>query len=519
MENKLKDLILKAAGELYGQAIEPVLTRPDEQFGDYATNVSLQLAGKIDKNPKEIAEAIAAELTEQNIEATVAGPGFINIRIGDDVLFDHSGSLPDRTHEDKTVLLEYSCPNAFKELHTGHLYQTIIGDAMARVYENAGAKVFRVSFGGDVGLHVAKCMWGILEALGGENYNKLSVVTDHAKWIAEAYVCGSKAYEENEQAKTRIEQLNKKIYELHANSDKTSSFAQIYFTCRQWSYDYFEAFYDQIGVQQFDKYYPESETIQPGLELVRQHLGPVFTSSDGAVILDESRSKLHTRVFITKAGLPTYETKDLGVILLESNEFPYDKRILMTGNEQLEYMKVIFAAMSLIDPELGAKQEHRPNGTVRFGDGSKMSSRLGNVSRAMEVVEVVEKAVQAPNESLRRDIALGAIKYSFLKNRVGGDIAFDLEQSISMEGNSGPYLQYALVRARSILAKLDKATQPVSVKELDQYERSLARKLSMYLVCTLKLLKRRCRTIRRTILQIIYMSLPKSLIDSMKAAM
>jgi len=309
----------------------------------------------------------------------------------------------------------------------------------------------------------------------------LAAVNDHAKWVAAAYVAGSKAYEEDEQAKTEIEELNKRIYQMHANGDQSSPFAQIYFTCRQWSYDYFEEFYDQIGVRQFDKYYPESETIKPGMELVKQYTSTVFTQSDGAVVLDESKTKLHTRVFITKTGLPTYETKDIGVIVLESKDFPYDKRIVMTGNEQAEYMRVIFAGLNLIDAELGAKQEHRPNGTVRFGDGTKMSSRLGNVSRAVDVVGAVEKAVEASSETLRRDITLGAIKYSFLKNHVGSDIAFDLEQSISTEGNSGPYLQYALVRAKSILAKNQKPKTKNQIPEsLDSFERTLARQLSIY---------------------------------------
>jgi arginyl-tRNA synthetase len=218
----------------------------------------------------------------------------------------------------------------------------------------------------------------------------------------------------------------------------------------------------------------------PGLELVQGHLGDVFKESDGAIILPEEVSGLHTRVFVNSQGLPMYEAKDLGVIQLEARDFEYEKRIIMTGNDQSEYMKVVFAALNLIDPELGSKQTNAVNGTVRFGDGKKMSSRLGNVARAVDVVKVASDAVQAEDTTTKQQIALGALKYSLLKNRIGGDIAFDLDQSVSLEGNSGPYLQYAAVRAGSILAKGANISQVTEISKLDEYERALAWQLAQY---------------------------------------
>lgn len=483
MQEKIISALQAIAKDLFSVDVEPVLTRPDEQFGDFATNIAMQITKQAGKPPREVAEAIVAKLADVEgvARATIAGPGFINIRITDALLLEalqHQGS---HQHAGLKVLLEYSCPNAFKELHTGHLYQTLIGDAMGRIYEASGAKVHRTSFGGDVGLHAAKCMWGILQVLGGENPDKLQEVTEHAAWISAAYVAGSKAYEEGETAKAEIEGLNKQIYALHDVGDTTSPFAHIYFTCRQWSYDYFNSFYATIEAKPFDQYYPESVTAKPGLKLVNDYRGKVFTDSDGAVVLDESKTGLHTRVFITSAGLPTYETKDLGVISLETEQFPYDRRVIITGNDQSEYMKVVFAALALINPELAARQRHVANGTVRFGDGTKMSSRLGNVTRAVDVIDTVMSAVSNEDPELRRIVALGAVKYSLLKNRVGGDIAFDLEQSISTEGNSGPYLQYALVRAKSILAK---STQPLAltnaITDLDAGERQLVAYLDRY---------------------------------------
>ncbi len=481
MLERLTDITANAINELYGQAVEPVFTRTAEEHGDFATNVAMKLAGSLSKNPREIAESVAEILRNNSdiADASVAGPGFINVRIADRLLIENLGVTSTIGSEPSTVLLEYSCPNAFKELHTGHLYQTLVGDAMARVYEAVGDKVVRTSFGGDVGLHAAKCMWGILHALGGEKPENLDEISERANWIAKAYVHGSKVYEEDETAKAEIDELNKRIYAMFGSGDTESAFAKIFFICRQWSYEYFDEFYNSIGAHTFDRYYPESETIEPGLGLVNAHRGTVFTESDGAVVLDESKTGLHTRVFITSQGLPTYETKDLGVIQLESQEFPYDKRVILTGNDQSQYMQVVFAAVKLIDSDLASKQNHVANGTVRFGDGKKMSSRLGNVSRAVDVIDGVENSVEAKNPELKRAIALGAVKYSLLKNRVGGDIAFDLEQSISTEGNSGPYLQYALVRAKSILRNAGDL-EDTTINELDAEERKLVVKLSAY---------------------------------------
>lgn len=382
-------------------------------------------------------------------------------------------------------MVEYSCPNAFKELHTGHLYNTIAGDVLARLIEHAGATVHRTSFGGDVGLHVGKCMWGILQKLGGEHLDKLADVPasplERANWMSECYVAGSSAYEEDESAKQEIVAINQAVYQLHATGDHESAFAKIYWGCRQWSFDYFKAFYELIAVDNM-RYYPESETTDRGLETVKDQLAKgVLEESDGAVVFrgDESKN-LHTRVFVTSKGLPTYETKDVGVILAEQEDYSFDHRVLITGNDQVEYMRVVFAAMDAFFPGTAAKMTHLTNGTVRFGDGKKMSSRLGNVSRAVDVVAVVEEQVKKilENQDLLQDVTLGAIKYEFLRYRLGGDVAFDVNESVSIQGNSGPYLQYAHARARSILSKADSEGMPDG--ELQAGERNLVRKIGEY---------------------------------------
>ena len=472
---------------LYSVEVDVRLDRPDAQFGDYATNVALQLAKAVGKNPREIATEVADTLRETGdyAKVEVAGPGFINITLEPGALLGAIREEPRPVNAGRNIVLEYSCPNAFKELHTGHLYQTIFGDILARLLLVSGARVSRTSFGGDVGLHVAKCLWGMRETLGGEHPEKLAEIDSDAfarsRWISGCYVAGAKAYEESEAAKAEIDELNKTIYGFHSVEDHESPLASIYWETRQWSFDYFDAFYKTIDVAPL-RYYPESTTAPTGLEVVREQLAKGnLKESDGAVVFEGDESKhLHTRVFITSKGLPTYETKDIGVIWQEKADYNFDHRYLITGNDQTEYMRVVFAAAETFRPELAGTMTHLANGTVKFADGKKMSSRLGNVTRAIDVIDIVREKVKelVDDESLVEPVTLGAIKYVFAKYRLGGDIAFSVEETVSLQGNSGPYLQYAHARARRILEKTAaEFAYPTDVRDED---RALVRKLGEY---------------------------------------
>lgn len=473
--------------DLFGIDANITLTRPDEQFGDYATNVAMQLAKQLGQNPRDVAAKISEKLMETgDYEAVdVAGPGFINLTLKPAGLLALVRKEPTPVYAGQNIVFEYSCPNAFKELHTGHLYQTIVCDSISHLFLLGGARLQRTSFGGDVGLHVAKCLWGMRQELGGEEPGKLEEIDkdafQRARWISLCYVAGAKAYEESEVDKQEIDELNKTIYGFHDNNDHESALAQIYWTTRQWSYDYFDAFYDLIKVAPL-RYYPESETAPVGLAVVREQLAAgKLKESDGAVVFEGDETKhLHTRVFITSKGLPTYETKDIGVIWKEKEDYNFDRRYVVTGNDQKDYMRVVLAAAETFRPELAGTMTHFTNGTVRFADGSKMSSRLGNVARGIDVVDAVREKVEqlVEDTSLVDDVVLGAIKYAFARYKMGGDIAFNLDETVSLQGNSGPYLQYAHARARRILGKIE-GTHGMAAN-IRPEDRALVRKLGEY---------------------------------------
>ncbi len=208
----------------------------------------------------------------------------------------------------------------------------------------------------------------------------------------------------------------------------------------------------------------------------------IFVESEGAVVYRGEQQGLHTRVFVTKTGLPTYETKDLGVIYKEFEDYHFSKRILITGRDQTEYMRVVFAAAEHVMPETKNKMLHITNGIIKFASGEKMSSRLGNVTTANDVFETVYANTPSESpESTRTSIALSAIKYSLLKQRLGSDVAFDIENSVSLLGNSGPYLQYALVRAYSILEKAHyTVAEDFEISSLESGERRLVHQLAKF---------------------------------------
>ena len=266
---------------------------PEGVGADYASNVAMRLAGILRRKPMEIAGELETELLKAtfgskkgSIAVTVQAPGFLNFNLPDEYFLgkmveirgDFEKNISWGEYLGKTVICEFSDPNPFKILHVGHLYTSVVGDAISRLFEVAGAKVVRANFGGDVGLHVGKTLWALV------NDKKLDIEKLTIEEIAEHYVQGSRAYEENEVARGEIVKLNKEIFEIVKKGKRDSALAELYWRGRELSYKYFEQFYDSIGVK-FDKYYPESTVAERGLTEVKKGLAEgVYERSDGAVV-------------------------------------------------------------------------------------------------------------------------------------------------------------------------------------------------------------------------------------------
>ena len=486
MKQELTAALKTAVQELFHVESDPILTRPEAQYGDYSSNVAMQLAGKLGKPPREIATMLAERVRETHgsvlAEVSVAGAGFLNMHLTDTALLHMVAGAREASFAGKTIVIEYSDPNPFKPLHAGHLYTTLVGDTISRLLESAGARVVRVNYGGDVGRHVARSMWAILQKLGGEHPEKLTEIAeaDRPTWLGERYVEGTHADEEEAGAKDEIVAINKRVYALHETDDHDSPFARIYWTCRQWSYDYFETLYTQLQVKPFDRYVPESTVTPLALKTIEQQLeAGVYQRMNGAVVFVGEPHGLHTRVFINSAGLPTYEAKDVGLSLMKWQDYHFDQSIIITANEQAQYMQVVIKSIEQFAPEPAKRTKHLTHGVVKLLGGVKMSSRRGNVVTALSILDAAREAGAATGTNPSEDTILAAVKYTFAKVRIGGDIVYDPKESIALEGNSGPYLQYAHARARSILRKaVSKSSAGIS--DLDAAETELVQKISGY---------------------------------------
>src|SRR3989344_1719819 len=394
IKENLENLIKSALAELGITAGGIHLEHPvDLKMGDYSTNVAMVEFGKFARavdshvgdiiwakglssqwqNPKELAEKIVEKINLEtgfpNIEKIeVAGAGFINFYLKKDFFVDSVKEVletgekygSNENLKGKKIMVEYTDPNPFKEIHIGHLMSNAIGESISRIIGFQGAQIIRANFQGDVGMHVAKAVYGLLKL--GYDGSKIGE-------LASAYTYGAKDFDEY---KKEITEINKKIYDRSDEKINT-----LYDTGREASLRYFEVIYKKLGTK-FDEYFFESETANIGKELVEKNIGKVFEESDGAIVFKGENYGLHTRVFINSEGLPTYEAKELALAKIKCDTYRYDQSVIITGNEVNEYFKVLMAAMSQIFPDLCKKTTHIGHGMMRLPEG-KMSSRTGNI--------------------------------------------------------------------------------------------------------------------------------------------
>ena len=465
MKNELVKTLQGVCNDL---GIRPELIKVDYpeilEHGDFSTNIALVSAKEMKMAPQKLAEQIISEFRKEMpdfiADISVAGPGFINFKIKDSAFakeVTYGGPTSVKKKLNGSVIVEYTDPNTFKAFHIGHLMDNAIGESVSRLIAYDGTHVIRLCYPSDIGLHIAKAIWAIQK-------NSKDLPTDGAPiqartdFLGKMYVFGTQAYDADEAAKKEIDSLNGVIY---GKSD--SEINKLYEKGRKWSLDHFELLYEVLGTK-FDEYIYESEVAPVGLEIVNEALKKgIFEKSDGAIVFKGEKYGLHTRVFVNAQGLPTYEAKDMGLNTLKFKRHPDTTlSIIFTASEQNEYFKVIIEALSLIDPNAGSKTMHIGHGMLRFASG-KMSSRTGKVILAEKLLADVRNLVKEKisdrkftseeTEEISDIIAVGAIKFSILRAAIGGDIIFDAGSSVSFEGDSGPYLQYATVRANSVLEK------------------------------------------------------------------
>lgn len=518
----------------------------DLSHGDFTTNIAMRLAKTAQVNPFELAQSIVKHIPTNDLIEKVEAikPGFINIFVKPSALLVACSSQLAASASPQRVCVEYTDPNPFKEFHIGHLYSNTVGESLARLQEAAGHDVYRLCYQGDVGLHVACSVYGMIEmdkSADSRSSQLAALATqplpNRVKRLGKCYAYGATANKENPEASEKIKKLNAQLFQIAQEmwvKDDPNFKPQIdykqfvkeevyphdlvseyYVTGRQWTLDYFDEIYKKLGTQSkksdaqgaFDHYYFESAVAEFGYTTVMQYLEKgLFEKSDGAIVSSKEKNGLHTRVFINSHGLPTYEAKELGLNPEKYKKYKFDKSIIITANEINEYFKVLLWNLKQIDPYVGEHTIHIGHGVVRLPEG-KMSSRTGKILSGEALIEeatsrVVEKMKQTRDVIARSDagttwqsslepgsfskgtedvipaspsvipadagiseqfqgdksiiaqkVAIAAIKYSLLKTNLGKDVTFSFDESLSFEGNSGPYLLYTIVRCKSIMSK------------------------------------------------------------------
>ncbi|KKQ27372.1 MAG: Arginine-tRNA ligase [Candidatus Magasanikbacteria bacterium GW2011_GWC2_37_14] len=490
----IKQQIIELLKSIGVSGVIELTTPPKPEMGDLAF-ACFGLAKEQGKNPAEVAKDLKKELdsrlrgNDALEKVEVFGPyvNFYlnNVELAKMVLNQKDPSTSFHSAQGK-VMVEFAHPNTHKPVHIGHLRTMITGESMARIFENVGNKVVRANYQGDVGMHIAKCLWGIMQDKDWEKIIKnLKTTSERAIFLGQVYARGGQAYEKDEQAKKEIEEINAKIY----SQDK--SIRGLYKKTRKWSLNYFDYIYQRVDTH-FDRFYFESECFELGKKIVLEGVkNGIFEESQGAIIFAGSKYGLHDRVFVNSKGLPTYEAKDMALARLQFKEYHPDFIYHVVAKEQTEYFKVMFKALEFTLPNSKDKEKHLVYGWVSLKEG-KMSSRTGQVILAEWLLDEAEKKITEVmkgreienKEKIIRKIANAAIKYSMLKTGIGNDIIFDINEAVSLTGDSGPYLLYIVARIKSILRKskafLTAGRSKVVVGSVEPQEKSLILQIAQF---------------------------------------
>ena len=443
------------------------------------------------KGPPQIAlmaaEKLAQTLSGEKSSASVQAQGpYLNVRMdraaaADAVLKEIFSKSTDvfsfgrpGTLDGKKVMVEFSSPNTNKPLHLGHLRNDVLGESVSRILAACGAQVRKVCIINDRGIHICKSMLAYKEQGQGKTPESEGIKSDH--FVGGWYVNFSKALKaeveeltrngvKKEEVEAQAPVMKKAQEMLRKWEAKDGETVELWKKMNSWAIDGMKKTYERTGVS-FDKYYFESDTWMLGKDEVLKGLekGIFFRQEDGAVAVDLSAEKLDKKILLRSDGTSIYITQDFGTAISRHNEWQFDRMIYVVGSEQQYHFKVLFLLLEKLGYSWAKDLYHLSYGMVNLPEG-KMKSREGTVVdaddlldslRDMALDEIREKEregeVGNPAEVAEK-IALGALHYFLLQPSPVKDMLFDPKESLSFNGNTGPYLQYMGARISSMLRK------------------------------------------------------------------
>ena len=520
LQEILLENTIQGISSLYGITMENVeIQQTRKEFeGDY-TLVLFPLLKHIKANPQEIGEKLGDYLSSHALwegQPIVSGynvvKGFLNLSICENYFLHFLHQIaPEKdygkkpiTKDSPAVIVEYSSPNTNKPLHLGHIRNNLLGFSMAKIIEATGKKVYKTQIINDRGIHICKSM--IAWQLFGKGETPESTREKGDKLVGKYYVLFDKAYKEEiagliSEGKTKEEAEREapiflkaqEMLRLWEQGDPET--LALWRQMNQWVYDGFEVTYHNLGVS-FDRNYYESETYLLGKDIVQRGLdeGVFYRKEDGSVWIDLTSEGLDEKLVLRSDGTSVYITQDLGTATKRIEEdFPKVEGMIYTvGNEQDYHFKVLFLILQKLGYTWAKNLYHLSYGMVELPNG-KMKSREGTVVDADDLMEEMVQVAQElsqelgklegysdqQKEQLYRVIGLGALKYYILKVDPKKKIAFNPQESIDFQGNTGPFIQYTYARIQSILRRAETCELPKSVS-LHPKEKELIKLLSLF---------------------------------------
>ncbi len=444
------------------------VTVPKEAMGDYTTNVAFVLAKSMGQNPHAIAEKIAAaaqsaDAKQQSAFASVqAAGGFVNIVLAPQIVGERLAAIRDgieieQPGSGKKIVFEYSSPNTNKALHIGHTRNDVFGMACINLLRATGFEVIACEVINDRGIHIMKSM--LMYQLHGNNEIPESANLKPDHFVGTFYAMFASEAEKDPS-------LNEKAQELLQKWEAGDADVRaLWQTMNTWFYEGVAATYVREG-SAFSHVDHESELYMHGKEIVAEGLkrGVFVKEDDGSVSVDLSDRGLDKKYLLRADGTSIYITQDMYLWHSRAERFNADEMIVTTSVEQSYHFKVLKEIFGLLGYPWAPSFRHLPYEHVNLGN-EKMSSRSGNTVSADELLEQVKDRVRAimleskrikgssEDGELVEAVAFAAIKYGYLKYDTNTKIYFDLDETVAVEGNTGPYIQYAHARIRSILAK------------------------------------------------------------------
>ncbi len=476
LNKEIKAIISKVIGDLYQEIELPdfaVEYPRQREYGDYASNVAMVLAKKLNKNPMDVAEGVADEINkdEENKKLfdkiEIVKPGFINFTLANNFLQQQLKEIiklkddygRSEIGKNKTVVIDYSHPNIAKPMHAGHMRSTIIGQAITNTYRFLGYRVIADNHLGDWGTHFGKLIvayrkWG----------DKKIIDQNPIIEITKLYVRFNKEAKDNPKLDDEARREIKKLQ----NGDEENLKLWKFFVDE--SLKEFEKVYKIFGTK-FDCVLGES-FYQPMLaETVKDALEKgVAVESEGAIIILLERFGLPPFLIQKSDQAYLYGTTDLAAIKYRREKFKADKMLYVVSNEQALYFAQLFKSAELLGLVKEEDLVHIKYGLVLGGDGKKLSTRKGEAVSLMELInkaislsqEIVEKKnpdlSKEEKDKIARAVGVGALKYNDLSQNRLTDIVFNWDKMLSLSGNSAPYLQYICVRIRSVIRKAEEPT-------------------------------------------------------------